>query len=231
MGKLMMPEDVERFAPEELVPRTKTDATVSMLKDAIYSGRYTPGEKLSQNRVAKELGLSPTPVREAFRILLAQGLVRQRAHHSVEVTRPDLGELKELYHVRALLEAEAVRLAARNLSEASIARLRQACRSMRAAHKAGRPTDIQLADEFFHRSLYENSGNRPLVELIGQLWGRFPRHMLWIAPGRLEQSIEEHFALVEALEERRPAAAAKIIRLHLGNALRSLEATLSHDSV
>jgi DNA-binding GntR family transcriptional regulator len=217
----------ERWAKSGVVSRTKTEATVSMVKDAIYSGRYEAGSKLSQTEVAKELGLSPTPVREAFRILLAQGLLRQRAHHSVEVTKPDLAELRDLYHVRALLEADAVQLAAQQLTAGALARLAEACRAMERGLAEGRRAEIRAADEFFHGFLYEQCNNPTLVDLISQLWGRFPRHMLWVAPGRLAQSVQEHAELLQALQARRGDQAAEVIRRHLQNALASLELTLA----
>ena len=105
--------------------RTKREIAIAALRDAILSGRYPAGTRLEQNRIAAELGLSPTPVREAFRELLARGLLVQKAHHSVRVAAINLDELHRLYAVRSLLEAEAARLATAAMDDATAAELRR----------------------------------------------------------------------------------------------------------
>ena len=104
----------------ELVPH-RTKRAIAALRDAILSSRYPAGACLEQNRIAAELGLSPTPVREALRELLARGLLVQKAHHSVRVAEMKIDELRHLYSVRLLLEAEAACLATGAIGDAAIA--------------------------------------------------------------------------------------------------------------
>ena len=85
--------------------QTKRELAAEVLREAILSGRYGPGERLRQNQIARELGLSATPVREALRELHAQGLVVHESRRSVRVAEVDLDDLRELYAVRSVLES------------------------------------------------------------------------------------------------------------------------------
>ncbi len=209
----------------ELVPyRTKREIAIAALRDAILSGRYPAGARLEQNRIAAELGLSPTPVREAFRELLARGLLVQKAHHSVRVAEIDLDELRHLYGVRSLLEAEAARLATVAIGDDAVAELTRLHGEMAAGHSAGDGERLQDADAQFHGLLYRGSGNPYLADLIAQLWSSFPRYLLWVVPGRTDCSIAEHAAILDAVARRDPDAAAGAVRRHLQQALAALEA-------
>jgi DNA-binding GntR family transcriptional regulator len=203
--------------------RTKREIAIAALRDAILSGRYPAGSRLEQNRIAAELGLSPTPVREAFRELLARGLIVQKAHHSVRVAEINLDELRHLYAVRSLLEAEAARLATATIGEGAVAELRALHDTMRAAHRARDDARVQDADARFHALLYGASGNPYLADLIGQLWSSFPRYLLWVVPGRTDSSIAEHARILDAVARRDPKAAAAAVRAHLEEALAALE--------
>ena len=204
--------------------RTKREIAIAALRDAILSGRYPAGVRLEQNRIAAELGLSPTPVREAFRELLARGLLVQKAHHSVRVAEINLDELRHLYGVRSLLEAEAARLATAAISDSMMAELTQLHAGMAAAYRAQDGERLQDADARFHGLLYRASGNPYLADLIAQLWSSFPRYLLWVVPGRTDCSIAEHAAILDAVTRRDPEAAAAAVRHHLRQALDALEA-------
>jgi len=209
--------------------QTKAETAVAAIREAIYSGRYRGGEKLSQTRVAIELNLSPTPVREAFRVLLAQRLVVQRAHHSVEVVQPDLEQVKRIYSVRALLEAEAVRLATPNLSRADFDKLALWCGQMQMVLPGNSTTKVRDADGAFHQLIYDRAGNPLLVGLINQLWGAFPRYLLWSVPGRINQSVAEHMTILKALRKGDADSAAAAVKHHLKNALSALSNAIAAD--
>jgi len=204
--------------------RTKREVAIAALRDAILTGRYPAGARLEQNRIAAELGLSPTPVREAFRELLARGLLVQKAHHSVRVAEINLDELRQLYAVRALLEAEAARLATAAMDEATAAELRRLHEAMLTGHRSRNISREQEADQAFHALLYRASGNSYLTELIRQLWSSFPRYLLWVVPGRTEASAAEHAAILDTVVRCDPDGAAAAVRHHLAEARASLEA-------
>jgi DNA-binding GntR family transcriptional regulator len=123
-----------------------------------------------------------------------------------------------------LLEAEAARLAAAAIDDATVAELQRLHREMVTGLGAGDDERIQDADARFHGLLYGASGNPNLAELIGQLWSSFPRYLLWLVPGRTERSIAEHAAILDAVAGRHPEAAATAVRHHLQQALAALEA-------
>src|SRR5258708_39112884 len=97
--------------------RTKRDAVVDTLREAIRSGRYAPGQSLRQVQLVQDLGLSSTPAREAVLELLARGVLVQESHRSVRVAELDLDRLRDIYRVRALLETEAARLGIAKISD------------------------------------------------------------------------------------------------------------------
>ncbi len=202
---------------------TKREIAIAALRDAILSGRYPAGARLEQNRIAAELGLSPTPVREAFRELLARGLLVQRAHHSVRVAKINLDELRHLYGVRSLLEAEAARLATAAMDDSTAAELHRVHEAMLTGHQVRDDERVQEADARFHALLYRASGNPYLAELIEQMWSSFPRYLLWLVPGRTDASIAEHAAILDAVLRRNPDAASVAVRRHLQQALAALE--------
>ncbi|MBV9860216.1 MAG: GntR family transcriptional regulator [Alphaproteobacteria bacterium] len=204
--------------------RTKREIAIAALRDAILSGRYPAGARLEQNRIASELGLSPTPVREAFRELLARGLLVQKAHHSVRVAEIDLDQLRHLYRVRSLLEAEAARLATAAMDEGTAAELQRAYEVMLSGRRARNEARVEEADARFHAVLYRASGNPYLAELIAQMWSSFPRYLLWLIPGRSDASVAEHAAILDAVLRRDPEAASAAVRQHLQQALAALEA-------
>lgn len=208
-------------------PLTKREVAIAAVREAILSGRYRAGERIGQNEVASELGLSATPVREAFRELLAQGLLVQRAHHSVRVADIDLAALRQLYEVRGLLEGEAACLAVGRMDDAAVAELRQHFTRMQHGHAVGDNEMVEAADEAFHGLLYGAAGNAVLANLIGQLWSSFPRYVLWAIPGRTQEALAEHRRMLDAVEARDPTAAADAVRHHLRCAYAALRASLS----
>ncbi|MBI4182382.1 MAG: GntR family transcriptional regulator [Proteobacteria bacterium] len=208
-------------------PPTKRELAVEALRDAILRGKYEPGQRLRQNQVARELGLSATPVREALRELRAQGIVEHQSRRSVRVAELDLDNLRELYAVRSLLESRAARLSVPCLTEADLARLVRLQATMEAAFKAARMKAILAADKEFHETLYRSAGNRHLLGLVRQLWESFPRHLLWLVPGRTESSLAEHRRILAAARRRDGAAAARAVGRHLASGLKALSRHLS----
>ncbi len=200
--------------------QTKRELAAEVLREAILSGRYGPGERLRQNQIARELGLSATPVREALRELHAQGLVVHESRRSVRVAEVDLDDLRELYAVRSVLESFAARLSVPGLADGAVARLTALQADMEAALAAGRMRAVQSADKEFHALLYGTAENRHLAALIDQLWESFPRYLLWLVPGRTENSIKEHRRMLQAARRRDGARAARAVEAHLRSALQ-----------
>lgn len=204
--------------------RTKREFALDTLQQAIRTGRYQPGQQLRQTQLVQELGLGSTPVREAVLELLARGVLVQESHHSVRVAELDLARLRNLYRVRVLLETEAARLGTARLDDAAIAAMTALLREMERGHRKGDIPTVARADGQFHRTLYAAAGNPILLDLIDQVGLSFPGSILWNVPGRIAHSLREHAAILEAVSERDPTAAASAIERHLLSGLSTLEA-------
>ncbi len=203
--------------------RTKRELAIGTLRDAIQSGRYVPGQQLSQTQLMTDFGLGSTPVREAVLELLARGVLVQESHHSVRVAELDLPRLRNIYRVRCLLETEAAQLGTGKLLERDLAAMRAQLQRMVAAKRAGDPAEAARADIEFRRSLYAAADNPILLDLIDQVWLSFPGSILYGIPGRLAQSIKEHHEILDAVARRDPAAAGLNVQKHLLGALAVLE--------
>src|SRR5258707_7357714 len=117
--------------------RTKREAAIDTLREAIRSGRYAPGQSLRQVQLVQDLGLSSTPAREAVLELLARGVLVQESHRSVRVAELDLDRLRDIYRVRALLETEAARLGTARISDEAIGQMRALVQQMSVARRKG----------------------------------------------------------------------------------------------
>lgn len=164
--------------------KTKRQLAIEAIMDAILHGKYSPGTRLRQDRISTELGLSTTLVREAMAELQAQGLLVHESHWGTRVADLSLADLEELYPLRGLLESYAARLAVANLSDENVQHLAQLRARMEKALQMQNLAGLRDADSAFHMTIYGAEQNARLANLIHQLWGSFPRHMLWLIPGR-----------------------------------------------
>jgi DNA-binding GntR family transcriptional regulator len=211
---------------EEQRFHTKRELAVMKMKDAILLGRYRPGQSLRQVQLMADLGLGATPAREAALELVARGLLVHESHRGVRVAELDRERAAHVYQVRALLEAEAARLATAHATEASIGRLARCARAMESAFEANDLARLSLADEGFHRSLCEGASNPVLLKLIGELWEQFPRYMLWRNPARVAQSLREHRQIARRFARRDADGTARAVRDHILHGLAALDAML-----
>lgn len=206
--------------------QTKRELAVLRMKDAIMLGRYRPGQLLRQVQLMADLDLGATPAREAALELVARGLLEHESHRGVRVAGLDPARAAHVYHARALLEAEAARLAAAAATDEAIGRLTRQTEAMERAFRMHDLRRLSAADERFHRALCEGGGNPVLLRLIEQLWEQFPRYMLWRNPERVAQSLREHRRILQKFAQRDPAATAAAVREHILHGLDALRAIL-----
>ena len=192
----------------------KRDVLVEALTQAILRGEYSAGERLRQDEIAERFGVSPTPVREALRILEAQGLVLHEAHRGVSVA--DLaGTAQDFYRLREVLECLAAEMAVQNMGPSSATRIAAAVADMEAAAAAGDSDALTDAHRRFHLGLYQTSGFTTLVDLIQMVWSRFPWDALLSLPERRPVSIDDHRAIAELAERGDVAGTVSRLRDHL----------------
>ena len=203
---------------------TKREIAELSIRNAIETGLYKPGQVISQRQIGEDLGLSVTPVREAIIVLASNGIVERHSHHSIKVSDIDPEKLRDLFHVRRLLEEEAIALCIQHLDDALIAKLTDINERLRALIDSPGHNLVNALDREFHTAIFTASKNEALVWAIDRIKSSFPMYALWREPGRLAVSVAEHDALIKRLAARDGKAAVAAQRAHLSN---GLEATLA----
>lgn len=216
--------------------QTKQEIIYRELYEGIAGGRFAPGERLDLDEIAARLGTSRTPVREAIRRLESEGIVTSVPHHGFIVSKFPIEEIVELYHIRAVLEGLAARLAARNLTEAQAKALRKYLHNMESALAAGEPDKVLQFNRPFHEIIYQAASAPLLYKYINNLYARTGRYRRPLStwPGRPEELVQEHRALAEAVIAGNADEAERLARMHHENnakALVRLAESLARDGI
>ncbi|TDE35426.1 GntR family transcriptional regulator [Antarcticimicrobium sediminis] len=215
---------------DPLEQRSRSDQIAQTLEDQILTGRFAPGARLDEASLAEEHNVSRTPIREAFHRLAQSGLVVQQPRRGVFVRVSSPVEILEMFEVMAELEAACGRLAARRATDADIAELRQAEIECRAACDAGDIDLYYLKNGIFHHLLYAQSGNGYLEQEASRLHRRLKpyRRMQLFLRGRLQQSMDEHAAIVGAISAGDATQAAALLRDHVAVQGEKFHHVMSH---
>jgi len=196
----------------------------SILKTAIIQGDLEEGSKLTEAKVANELGVSKTPVREALRQLADEGFANTVPNQGVIVSRILIEDIKDFLQIRIALESLAANLAAKRISQKEIKELEKYHEQM---YKFAVKKDLSAFGEEnakFHSLLLHASGNKRLARIVGNFTDIAYR--FWLKslnePEKLKSSLEEHGNIITALKKRDPEQAEQLVRIHLSNALRTI---------
>ncbi len=190
---------------QEMMPpyRTKTAIAVDAIRSLVIDAELAPGENFfTYRRLAERLGMSQTPIREAVRQLEAEGLLRIEPHKGVTVTQlADLSveEAQDIYLVRMLIEREAARLAALNITAEQRRELTATRELMEAATRAEERTQVRRLHAQWHFQIHRASGSPYLATLCASAWYRFPWEAVWVVPGRLEDAMDQHGGIEAAV--------------------------------
>jgi DNA-binding GntR family transcriptional regulator len=198
-----------------------TDQALAYLRDAIQSQQIKPGQEIDFIALAKELGMSRTPIRESIRQLVTEGLFELKQGGSVCVTQLSAEEGESFYLVRDKLEVAAGRAAAIHISGLEIEMLRSNLTLFDNAHSE--PDTLSHIDNQFHELLYDACNNSYLSQelkllriKIGLLMGR-----PFSNPARIDNAYKEHLSIVKALETHNPDLVEKAVSNHYLNARKS----------
>jgi DNA-binding GntR family transcriptional regulator len=197
---------------------TATHPPYERLRDAILDGEFGPGAPLVELPLARWLGVSRTPVREALRRLEQDGLVR-RGERGMVVRERSPEEILDIYDARIVLEAAAARTAAERHTAFDRVRLERLQRACEGADPAD-PSTLVRRNREFHRGIWEASHNETLKDLLDRLnlhLLRYPATTL-SRPGRWEESLVQHRELVAAIVAGEAAAAAELAAAHFTRA-------------
>jgi DNA-binding GntR family transcriptional regulator len=201
------------------IPRAdrRADGVRRELEQLILTGGLADGDRLDEVSLAERFGCSRTPLREALQTLAASRLVQLIPHRGAFVRHPAFEELVEMFEVMAELEAMCGRLAARRITPPMLATLRDTVIGCEAAVTERDSDRFYAENERFHLELYEAGGNRFLAEEATRLHRRLKpfRRMQLQVRGRMEQSLDEHRRVLDALDRGDGAAAAEALRDHV----------------
>ncbi|WP_028306563.1 GntR family transcriptional regulator [Desulfitibacter alkalitolerans] len=217
MEKRLSPVQLENYKPlREIV--------LEALKDAIVNGKLKPGERLMEQQVAEELGVSRTPVREAIRKLEIEGFVIIIPRRGAYVSDISLKDIAQVFEVRAAMEALAAGLAAQRIADDQLEKLERKLVEVKNAVDNSDLDNIIQYDTDFHEIIYGASRNDRLVQILNNLREQIQRYRTasLASPGRLKDTLKEHQELVDAISTRNVALAQKLAKEHIENAENSI---------
>jgi GntR family transcriptional regulator, gluconate operon transcriptional repressor len=201
-------------------PRPLAEDAADRIRDEILSGRLTRGERLVEAKIAGELHVSRGPVREAFKLLRAEGLLQEEPRRGTFVVSLSPKDVRELYDLRAAVEARAAKLVARSHTEADLDLLRSRFDALAAAAAAGDVRAVSRADLEFHESVAQLSGN-------GRLLAAFQRSAPLLKTlialdehlyASLDDIADEHRPMLEAIERGDGDEASRRFEAHIERA-------------
>jgi DNA-binding GntR family transcriptional regulator len=200
-----------------LVHNSLHDEVAAQLRDRIFAGKLMPGMFLDEGLLAQQLQISRTPLREALKVLTAEGLVRHEPRRGCFVREVTEQDLDEIFPVIALLEGRCAREAALHATDADLQALESLHDKLSRHAKARRINDYYAVNFTIHEAIIALADNRWLAQVIGDLRKilKLARLQQLHAPGRLDQSISEHLAVFAALKARDPEGAEAAMRTHL----------------
>jgi DNA-binding GntR family transcriptional regulator len=202
-------------------------AAGARIRDLILDGTLRPGERLVEDRLSAELGVSRVPVREALRALSSEGLVRLEPNRGATVTEVTPQLVAELVEVRTLLEALNARLAARRHDPKIVALLQDTLRRGDAAAQSGTSQELARLNAEFHERLAEASRNSVLSDIMRSLRERTSLAFSLNGQARARQDWKEHAAILAAVIEGDEEIAALLASRHVRNAAAAFADTLA----
>jgi DNA-binding GntR family transcriptional regulator len=200
-----------------VVTNSLHDEVAAQLRDLIFAGDLLPGSFVDEVAMAERLEISRTPLREALKVLAAEGLVRHEPRRGCFVSQVTEQDLDDIFPVIALLEGRCAFEAARNATVADLEALEALHVRLNKHAKAGRITQYYEANFAIHEAIISLANNRWLAQVIADLRKilKLARLQQLHAPGRLQQSLSEHMTVFAALKARDPEGAEAAMKTHL----------------
>ncbi|RUP25051.1 MAG: GntR family transcriptional regulator [Curvibacter sp.] len=206
-----------------LKPNSLHSEVADQLRERIFNGELAPGMFLDEVALCERLSISRTPLREALKVLSAEGLLRHEPRRGCFVNEVTERDLDEIFPLIALLEGRCAYEAARHVNDADMATLATLHEQLQACAEAGQLNDYYQTNYQIHEAIIRLADNRWLAQTIADLRKilRLARLQSLQAPGRIGQSLSEHLAVLAALKARDAEGAEAAMRTHL---LRQREA-------
>ena len=204
-----------------LSPRALYEEVTELLRQRIFSRELEPGSWIDELKIAEDYGISRTPLREALKVLAAEGLVTMKVRRGAYVTEVNEKDLVDIYHLLGLLESDATGVVAQHATDEQL-------RELQSLHEA-LESSAQDRDRFFainerfHMRLLEIADNRWRKQMVADLRKvmKLNRHHSLLKSGRIEESLAEHRAVMTALQARDATAATQKMLAHFRNGLEA----------
>jgi DNA-binding GntR family transcriptional regulator len=213
--------------PKEARPSTGEQAkqhAFAQLRQAILHGEMAPAQRLVENELAEQFGVTRASIRAALIDLEAQGLVERIRNRGSRVRVVTVEEAVAITECRMVLEGLCAAKAATLASDEQLAELTELGTAMTKAVADGEPVTYSELNQELHARVREFSGQQTAVDLLERLNAQLVRHRFQLAlrPGRPQHSLSEHLAMIEAIRSRDPQAAEKAVRAHLAGVIEAL---------
>ena len=204
-----------------LTPRALYEEVAELLRQRIFARELAPGSWIDEMRLADEYGISRTPLREALKVLATEGLVTMKMRRGAYVTEVNDKDQRDVYHLLSLLESDAAGVVAAQASDLELAELESIHQELSAA--VGNTDKFFAINERFHMRLLEIANNRWRDQMVADLRKvmKLNRHNSLLKSGRIEESLREHQALLEALLARDVSASVARMQTHFANGLEA----------
>jgi DNA-binding GntR family transcriptional regulator len=216
-------------AAPSLAPRALYEEVAELIRQRIFSRELEPGSWIDELQIAKAYGISRTPLREALKVLAAEGLVTMKVRRGAYVTEVSEKDLRDVYHLLSLLESDAAAVVAATASPADLKKLQSLHSELEAAGKPGKEKHDKFfeVNEAFHMCLLELSQNKWRDQMVADLRKvmKLNRHNSLFKTGRITESLAEHQAIMAALNAKDPVATAARMREHFANGLMAASAS------
>ena len=207
--------------PQNLKQRALYEEVAELLRQRIFSRELQPGSWIDELKLAEQYGISRTPLREALKVLAAEGLVTMKVRRGAYVTEVNEKDLTDVYHLLGLLESDAASAVALLATDGQLKELQSLHDSLEKAVK-NRERFFEI-NETFHMRLLEIANNRWRDQMVADLRKvmKLNRHNSLLKSGRMAESLSEHGAIMQALAVRDAGLAAQRMQEHFANGLEA----------
>ncbi len=211
--------------------KTKENQVADYLREGIIAGRFPRGTRLKQQELADMLNTSITPVREALKLLEAEGYVSGDNYKGAIVAPFDIEASSEVQNLRILLETQLVRGAVEHATAADIAELKQLAAEFSRAFDAGENEAARAANYRFHHRMFEIARLPQTLHFVQILWARYPFDLINRLKGRVSRAAEEHDKILGALIAHDMTGAMMATREHIEAGWQELREALAAETL
>ena len=204
-----------------LTPKALYEQVAEQLRQRIFQRELEPGSWIDELKIAEQMGISRTPLREAIKVLAAEGLVTMKVRRGAYVTEMSDKDLRDVYHLLALLESDAAAVVAERATAQQLQALQTLHEELeRSVHDRDQ---FFAVNERFHMQLLALADNRWRDQLVADLRKvmKLNRHNSLLKQGRIAESLQEHRTIMQALHARQPETARQALQAHFAHGLEA----------